>query len=121
MQRYALGQYGPLPRPIEPWVLDRVMAQPRAAHFSRWVQPQPSLSEVRSRFMADMSDEELLIRLMTSDREIDEMLAAGPLITDGRHRANAIVGNLADLLAESGDASAIQVRTPQLALSVARR
>ncbi len=119
--QYALGQYGPLPRPIEPWVLDRVMAQPRAAHFARWVQPQPSLSEVRSRFSAGMSDEELLIRLMTSDREIDEMLAAGPLMTDGRHRSNAIVANLADLLSESGDACAIQVRTRQLSLSVARR
>ena len=119
--QYALGQYGPLPRPIEPWVLDRVMAQPRAAHFARWVQPQPSLSEVRARFSAGMSDEELLIRLMTSDREVDEMLAAGPLVTDARHRSSAIVANLTDLLSESGGASAIQVTTPQLSVSVARR
>ena len=33
--QYVLGQYGPVPQAVEPWVLDRVLAQPRAQHFSR--------------------------------------------------------------------------------------
>ena len=118
--QYALGQYGPVPQPIEPWVIDRIMAQPRAQHFARWVQPQPSLEEVRSRFAKGISDEELLLRLMTSDREVQDMIAANPIRTDPRHRARSILDNVASILAEPAGATSVAVSSPDASVSVSR-
>lgn len=118
--QYALGQYGPVPGPIDPDVLDRILAGERAAHFRTWEQPQPTLAEVRRRFSSGISDEELLLRLMTSDKEVDELLAAPPFRVDARHHAGSILSSLEDLVAEAGRASAVRVTTPQYSLQLRR-
>ncbi len=118
--QYAMGHYGPVPRPIDPAVNDRIMAQPRAAHFRGWTAPQPSLAEVRQRFSKSISDEELLLRLMTSDTEVEAMLAAGPLRTDLRRSTNSILQNVAELVAEDSRSSAVRVSTPEFSIALHR-
>lgn len=118
--QYALGQYGPVPSPIDPDVLDRIMASDRAAAFRRWEQPQPTLAEVRARFSSGISDEELLLRLMTSDKEVDEMLAAPPFHVDQRRHTGAILSSLTDLVAESSRASAVRVSSPSYSVQLRR-
>jgi oxaloacetate decarboxylase (Na+ extruding) subunit alpha len=119
--QYALGHYGPVPRPINPDVLDKILSQPRARDFEKWVQPQPTLTEVRSRFGRAISDEEMLIRLMTSDREVDEMIAAGPFKMISRQRGETIVDYVRSILEYSAGASGVRVRTPSFSLSLSRR
>ncbi|MCW2682049.1 MAG: Pyruvate carboxylase [Frankiales bacterium] len=114
--QYALGQYGPVPSPIAPDVLDRILAVDRAEHFRTWEQPQPSLAEVRKRFPKGISDEELLLRLMTSDKEVDDLLAAAPFRVDPRRRLTSILSNVEDLVAEKSRASAVRVTTPDYTL-----
>jgi oxaloacetate decarboxylase (Na+ extruding) subunit alpha len=116
--QYVLGHYGPVPGVIDPDVLDRILANPRAAHFLTWVQPQPSLAEVRSRFAPGLSDEELLLRVMTSDREVDDMLRLGPVpvgraqgVREVLRDLEAVVGTpRATAFAVSSDSFAVRVR-----------
>jgi oxaloacetate decarboxylase alpha subunit len=114
---YALGHYGPLPSPIAPDVLDKILSSPRAAQLEKWVRPDPSLKEIRSRFGAGISDEELLLRFMFSDEEVDAMLAAGPVRTDPRRSANTIVDAITDLLADPGGSRSFSVSTPDFSVS----
>jgi len=119
--QYALGHYGPVPRPIDPEVYDKIMASPRAEHFRSWIQPQPSLAEVRSRFRAGIPDEELLLRLMTSDREVDDMLTKGPIPVDPRRRSDVILQHVSSLVADPGTSSSISVSSPGMSVSLSRR
>jgi oxaloacetate decarboxylase alpha subunit len=118
---YALGHYGPLPSPIAPDVLDKILSSPRAAQFENWVRPDPSLKEIRSRFGVGISDEELLLRFMFSDEEVDTMLAAGPLRTDPRRSANNIVNAITDLLADPGGSRSFSVSTPDFSFSASKQ
>lgn len=117
---YTLGHYGPLPRPVDPDVADRILSSPRAAEIRKWERPDPSLSEIRSRFAAGLSDEELLLRFMCSDEEVDAMLAKGPIRTDPRRSANEVVRHITDLIAEKPRVTSMSVSTPAFALTLGR-
>lgn len=115
---YALGHYGPLPSPIAPDVLDRIMSGPRAAQLAEWTRPDPSISEIRALFPKGVSDEELLLRYMMSDEEVDRMLDRGPIRTDPRYGADNIVEAITDLISDPGGSRSFSVSTPQFRLSL---
>ncbi len=119
--QYVLGHYGPVPSVIDPDVLDRILTQPRAGMFRTWVQPQPTLAEVRGRFGSGICDEELLLRLMTSDREVDEMLAVTSQMADRGSSAGRILGEVAGLLRTPGAPTAISVTGPNLRIHAQRQ
>jgi oxaloacetate decarboxylase (Na+ extruding) subunit alpha len=118
--QYVLGHYGPLARPAEPDVLDRIMAAPRVPDFIDWEQPQPTLSELRERFGRSISEEELLLRALFSTEDVDAMLAAGPIPTDPRTSASKIVENIRELIDEAGDARSVRVSTPEMSIMLSR-
>lgn len=76
---YVLGHLGQPPGTLDPDVVDRILASPRAQEFQRWTPPQPSIGELRRRFPADISDDELILRLVLHREDVDAMLAAGPV------------------------------------------
>lgn len=115
---YVLGHYGPVPSPVAPDVLDRILSHPRAKALSTWERPDPTLAEIRSRFTKGISDEELLLRFMMSDEEVDAMLAAGPIRTDRRRSSNATVESVVDLLSQSRRPFAVS--TPEFSVSASR-
>ena len=119
--QYVLGHYGPVPSAIDPDVLDRILTRPRAEVFRTWVQPQPTLAEVRGRFGSSICDEELLLRLMTSDREVDEMLAVTSQMADRGSSAGRILGEVAGLLRTPGAPTAISVTGPNLRIHAQRQ
>jgi oxaloacetate decarboxylase alpha subunit len=79
---YALGWYGKPPAPIEPNVLDKILNTPRAKQIGKEL-PQPSIKELRRQMGIGpgVSDEEFLLRCALSAKEVDDMLAAGPIET----------------------------------------
>lgn len=79
--QYALGYYGPIAAPIDPNVLDRIMSSPRAATVKAEPPEQPSIEELRKRYGTD-DDDELLLKVMIPQTDIDKMKAAGPLRRD---------------------------------------
>jgi oxaloacetate decarboxylase alpha subunit len=115
---YALGHYGPVPAPIRPDVLDRILSSQRARKLESWVRPDPSLTELRRKFASGISDEELLLRFMMSDEEVDTMIAKGPIRTDPRRSANHIVEAVTELIAEQRNVTSFAVTTPEFSVNV---
>jgi oxaloacetate decarboxylase (Na+ extruding) subunit alpha len=119
--QYTLGQFGPLMRPVQADVRDRILAAERAPHFEAWEQPQPTIAELRARFGRTISDEELLLRVLFSGEEVDGMLASGPPRTDPRTSSSAIVENVRELVSEARHASSLAISQPGLSLKLRRR
>jgi oxaloacetate decarboxylase alpha subunit len=81
IKKYALGYYGKLLAPVDPDVLDRIVANgsPKIA-----LQPKalaPAVDKLRRQY-PNMSDDERVLRFMFAGNQMDEMLAAGPMKTD---------------------------------------
>jgi oxaloacetate decarboxylase alpha subunit len=85
---YLAGHMGRIPGPVDPEVLDRAFSTPRGAEFLTWVQPQPSIKEIRGRFGENTSDEELFLRYLMPSADVDAMLASGPVARDLRPQDN---------------------------------
>jgi oxaloacetate decarboxylase (Na+ extruding) subunit alpha len=92
--RYVLGRFGRPTAPVDPDVADRILSRPRARELT--AEPPPaSPAELRRRFPARISDEELLLRATMPAGEVDAMLAAGP----ARRHYNPDLKPVLDLLA----------------------
>jgi oxaloacetate decarboxylase (Na+ extruding) subunit alpha len=81
MKKYALGYFGKLLAPVEPDILDRIVhnGSPKIP-----LQPQPlppAVEKLRKQY-PHASDDERLLRFMFAGRQVDDMLAAGPMKTD---------------------------------------
>jgi oxaloacetate decarboxylase alpha subunit len=94
--RYALGRFGSPPQPIEPNVLDTILARPRARELAA-EPPMPSLAELRRRIGCDVPDEEFLLRAVMPGAQVDAMLAAGPARTTYHPQLRPIVTLLREL------------------------
>jgi len=68
-----MGEFGPMPGPVNPDLLDRAMSTPRARQ--RKPREEPTLAEVRARFGARLSDEDLLLRAVMPAEQVDAMAA----------------------------------------------
>ena len=81
VKKYALGYYGKPLAPVEPNILDRIVANgsPRIA-----LTPQPLAPAVPAlrRKYPNLSDEERLLRHLYAGSQVDDMQAAGPMQTD---------------------------------------
>jgi oxaloacetate decarboxylase alpha subunit len=79
---YALGHYGPLMRPVEPHVADKIFSQPRVKALEAWERDQTTVAEFRQKLGKDLSNEELLLRYFCPEEQVDKMLAGPPLRTE---------------------------------------
>ena len=81
VKKYALGYYGKLLAPVDPDVLDRIVANgsPKIA-----LKPQalpPAVARLRKQY-PNIGDDERLLRFMFAGGQVDDMLAAGPMATE---------------------------------------
>jgi oxaloacetate decarboxylase alpha subunit len=118
---YTLGHYGPLRRAVDPAVADMVLTSPRAAEIGRWERPRPTLAEIRAIYSSGMSDEELLLRFMTSDVEVDAMLAAGPIRTSRETSSAQILRHIDELAATRPRLTSVSVSSPLVSVTVSRQ
>ena len=79
---YAAGHYGHPPAPIDPDVLDRIMAAPRATLVVEQPPEQPTAEELRARHGTGSDDDELVLRALLPGPAIEAMRAAGPVRRD---------------------------------------
>jgi oxaloacetate decarboxylase (Na+ extruding) subunit alpha len=94
--RYVLGSFGKPTAPVDAGVLDRILDRPRARELAG-EPPPPSVAELRRRFGARISDEELLLRFGMPAAEVDAMLAAGPAVTHYNPDAQPVLRLLREL------------------------
>ncbi|MGH6650052.1 MAG: pyruvate carboxylase [Sphingopyxis sp.] len=79
--QYAAGYYGEPPAPIDPNVMDRIAAAPRAKEIFGSPPPEPTLEDLKRQHGTDDEDE-LILRALVPATDIDKMRAAGPLKRD---------------------------------------
>lgn len=79
---YVNGFYGDPVAPIDGNVLDRIQDSPKAQSYNDWEPPQPELSELRQKFGQDISDDELILRLLVPEHDIDVMRSTPPRNVD---------------------------------------
>jgi oxaloacetate decarboxylase alpha subunit len=97
--RYFLGHFYEPAAPVDPQVAERVLSLPRAAEL-RDLRPL-SLEGARERLGADISEEDLLLRLTMPQEQVDAMVAArgssrsAPLARPGRDPLVRLLGELA--------------------------
>jgi oxaloacetate decarboxylase alpha subunit len=73
---FLAGHYGPPPGPLDPEVLERAFATERGKKMLEWSPPQPTLAEIRAQYGKRLSDEELLLRYLIPETDVDAMVAA---------------------------------------------
>jgi oxaloacetate decarboxylase (Na+ extruding) subunit alpha len=71
----VLGDWGPMPGPVNAALLDRVQRLPRARNRAAAQEP-PSIEALRARFGGRLSDEDLLLRALMPGEQADALVAA---------------------------------------------
>ena len=79
--QYAAGYYGETVAPIDPDILDRIMASERARDVLAAPPEQPSIEELRKRYDTD-DDDELILRALVPQADLERMRTAGPVKTN---------------------------------------
>lgn len=79
--QYAAGYYGEPPAPIDPNVMDRIQAAPRAKEIFNNPPPEPTLEELKKQHGTDDEDE-LILRALVPASDIERMRKAGPPMRD---------------------------------------
>ncbi len=81
VKKYALGYYGKLLAPVDPDVLDRIVANGSSRIALRPEPLAPAVAALRKQYPA-ASDDERILRFMFAGAQVDQMLAAGPMKTE---------------------------------------
>jgi oxaloacetate decarboxylase alpha subunit len=76
---YVAGYYGAPPAPMDQNIVDKITSLPQAKNILNAVNVEPTLEELRRKIGEGLSDEEFLMRLALPAKEVDNMLAAGPI------------------------------------------
>lgn len=76
--QYAAGHHGEPAAPIDPNVMDKIMASPRAKDIASHPPEHPTIEELRKRYGTD-DDDELILRALVPETDLEKMRAAGPI------------------------------------------
>jgi oxaloacetate decarboxylase alpha subunit len=116
--KYVLGHYGELAAPVDKDVMDCIMRLPRTKELLNWEPPQQSIQELRQEFGPQLSDEEFLLRVLSSNQEaVDEVLATGPRSYD-YPRGDKPVLALVRELTRREDAAYIHIKRGDFSLTL---
>ena len=118
--QYALGIWGKEGADLmDPNVKDKILGRPRAKEWIGWTPPEPSLKEIRSRFAAGVSDEELILRFFAGDDQVDALKAAGRPreYLDG----NRSLLKLIEQLSKRKDCNQVYVKRPGFSIRLEKR
>jgi oxaloacetate decarboxylase (Na+ extruding) subunit alpha len=78
---YALGYYGQTAAPIDADILDQILSSPRAQTVRDNPPEHPTLAELHAKY-GTTNDDEMLLRAILPETDLEKMRAAGPLKRD---------------------------------------
>ncbi len=96
VKKYVLGYYGELPAPVDPDVLDRIVARGSKRIAPEPAPPEPAVDRLRAQYPGE-SDDDRLLHFMFAGSQVDQMRAAGPTRTEWRPGAAHLVELVAEL------------------------
>ena len=105
--RFAIGKFGHPNAPIDPQVLDRIMADPRTKELEAET-GMTDLKSLRQRIGSQLSDEEFLLRATMPANLVDAMQQSGPAPRHYNPETKPVMDLLRDLLARN-DVSHIEI------------
>ncbi len=117
--QYAAGHYGEPVGEIEPDILDRIMNAPRAKQVANTPPPQPTLKELRKELGADLSDDELFLRALVPESDIEKMRTSGPVRRDFPALSSPELETVASLI-RIVDTNYLQYRDEETSLTLRR-
>jgi oxaloacetate decarboxylase alpha subunit len=118
--QYALGIWGKEGAELmDPQVKDKILSRPRAKEWTHWEQPEPSLHEVRQKYGANISDEELILRFFAGEDYVKA------LPNGGKPReyldATQPLMKLIEQLSKRKDSNQIYIKQPGFSIRMERR
>jgi oxaloacetate decarboxylase alpha subunit len=117
--QYALGIWGnEAPEIMAPDVKDKILSRRRAKDWANWTAPDVSLHEVRQKYGATISDEELLLRVYAGRDAVDALLTGGapkPRL-DGKQSLLQLI----EQLSAKKDCNHIYIRRDGISLTLAK-
>jgi oxaloacetate decarboxylase (Na+ extruding) subunit alpha len=116
--QYAAGYYGEPPAPIDPQVMDRIMAAPRAKEIANNLPPQPDVAELKRQHGTDDEDE-LILRALVPAADIARMRKAGPPARDFPTLSSPELDQVAKLMAVA-NAPVVRLKTEALDMTLRR-
>ena len=116
--QYAYKYYGEPPAPIDPNVMDMIMASDRAREVGDNPPAQPSESELRKQHGTD-DDDELILKALIPQPDIDAMRAAGPVRRDYPLLSSSELDEVRKLMSVASS-PIVQVRSDQFNLTLRR-
>jgi oxaloacetate decarboxylase alpha subunit len=120
MVLYALGHLGKPAAPFDENALDAILSSPRGKEFQTWEQPQPSLKELRHEYGENLSDEELILRVVMPKEDVDAAMGSGPLRTELPPPPGSRAAAIAKDIIEKSRASHVEVNQPGLSMTLRR-
>ncbi|RJR30599.1 MAG: hypothetical protein C4576_33200 [Desulfobacteraceae bacterium] len=80
--KLAMGYYGRQAGDVDQDLLDRLESLPKTKEYAHWEVPRPTIKELRGKYGLEVSDDELLLRILCQgENDIKAMHAAGPIKT----------------------------------------
>jgi oxaloacetate decarboxylase alpha subunit len=116
--QYAAGFHGQPVAPIDPEVLDRILSAPRAKEILANPPEQPTIEELRRRYGTD-DDDELILRVLVPESDLEKMRAAGPTKRDYPLLSSRELDQVATLMRVS-KSPLVQIKTASLSLELSR-
>lgn len=117
--QYAAGHYGQTVAPIDPNVLDKIMAAPRAKTIVANPPEQPTLAELHRRYGTNGDDDELILRALVPQADIEKMRAAGPIKTNYPLLSSPELEQVARLM-KIAKSPLVQIRTETMSVELSR-
>jgi len=116
--RMAMGYYGRQAGDVAPELLDRAEKTPQAKEYANWEIPKPTIKELRSEYGLDVSEDELLLRILCQEpKDIEAMHAAGPIKTNYPRQQKDFTA-LIEKLVSKRKAAYIYIKTDQFQLTL---
>jgi oxaloacetate decarboxylase alpha subunit len=116
--QYAAGFYGQPAAPIDPDILDRIMAAPRTRQILANPPEQPTIEELRKRYGTD-DDDELILRALVPEPDLVKMRAAGPVKRSFPLLSSPELDQ-AQRLMQLAKSSVVQIKSAEMSLNLLR-
>jgi oxaloacetate decarboxylase alpha subunit len=116
---YAAGFYGEMVAPIDADVLDKIVGSDRARAVAAAPPEQPTIEELRKRH-GTTDDDEVLLRALVPEADLDRMRAAGPIRTVYPLLSSAELAQVSELM-RTTRSPALQMRIGQMNVEMYRQ
>ncbi len=115
--QYAAGYYGEPVAPIDPNVLDIIMGSARAKEVLASPPAQPSLEDLRKEYGTGDDDDELILRALVPEADLQKMRVAGPVKRSFPTLSSPELEFAGKLMADA-QAKYLEIETADLSLSL---